>query len=112
MKDVVARFTPPRRPGGIDPTTLWRPGVLEALAAEAGLTPDRAFDPTWAYEFADEAELVRAMTSAGGFGAIARRRAAGGRARRDPRGARRLPRRPAAATGIAQRVALPDRPRA
>ena len=70
MKDVLARFTPPRRPGGIDPATLWRPGVLEPLAAEAGLTPDRAFDLSWAYEFADEAELVRAMTSAGGFGAI------------------------------------------
>jgi hypothetical protein len=70
MKDVVARFTPPRRPGGIDPTTLWRGGVLEDLATQAGLLPDCAFDLTWAYEFADEAELVRAMTSAGGFGAI------------------------------------------
>jgi SAM-dependent methyltransferase len=70
MKDVLARFTPPRRPGGIDAATLWRPGVLEPIAIEAGLTPDRAFDISWAYEFADEAELVRAMTSAGGFGAI------------------------------------------
>ena len=32
--------------------------------------PDGAFDLCWAYEFADEAELVRAMMSAGGFGAI------------------------------------------
>ncbi len=70
MKDVLARFTPPRRPGGIDPTTLWQPGVLEPIAIEAGLTPDRAFDISWAYEFADVPELVRAMTSAGGFGAI------------------------------------------
>ena len=70
MKDVLARFTPPRRPGGIDPTTLWRGGVLEDLATQAGLLPDCAFDLQWAYEFADEAELVRAMTSAGGFGAI------------------------------------------
>ena len=70
MKDVLARFTPPRPAERIDPATLWRPGVLEPLAAEAGLVPDRTFDLTWAYEFADEAELVRAMTSAGGFGAI------------------------------------------
>ena len=70
MKDVLARFTPPRRPGGIDPTTLWQGGVLEDLATQAGLLPDCAFDLQWAYEFADEAELVRAMTSAGGFGAI------------------------------------------
>ena len=70
MKDVLARFTPPRPAGRIDPATLWRPGVLEPLAAEAGLVPDCRFDVRWAYEFADEAELVRAMTSAGGFGAI------------------------------------------
>jgi len=44
--------------------------VLEALAAEAGIVPDRAFDLQWAYEFANEAALARAMMSAGGFGAI------------------------------------------
>ena len=44
--------------------------MLEPIAVEAGLTPDRAFDISWAYEFADAPELVRAMTSAGGFGAI------------------------------------------
>jgi SAM-dependent methyltransferase len=70
MKDVLARFTPPRPAGRLDPTTLWRGGVLEDLATQAGLLPDCAFDLRWAYEFADEAELVRAMTSAGGFGAI------------------------------------------
>ena len=81
MKDVLARFTPPRpeRSGGeaagrdsgrLDPTTLWRPGVLEGLATEAGLAPDRVFDLQWAYEYANEAELMRGMMSAGGFGAI------------------------------------------
>jgi SAM-dependent methyltransferase len=70
MKDVLARFTPPRPAGRIDPTTLWSPGVLEGLALQAGLIPTRVFDVSWAYTFADEAELVRAMTSAGGFGAI------------------------------------------
>lgn len=81
MKDVLADFAPPRpersggeaagRDGGrLDPTTLWQPGVLEALAAEAGLVPERAFDVQWAYEYADEASLTRGMMSAGGFGAI------------------------------------------
>ena len=70
MKDVLARFTPPRPAGRLDPAALWRPGALADLAVEAGLIPDCAFDLRWAYEFADEPELVRAMTSAGGFGAI------------------------------------------
>lgn len=70
MKDVLKRFTPPPPEGRLDPATLWRPGVLEPLAVEAGLLPDRAFDISWAYEFADEAHLARAMMSAGGFGAI------------------------------------------
>lgn len=69
MKDVLARFAPPP-PGRLDARTLWEPGVLEALATEAGLAPERAFDLQWAYEYADEAELTRAMMSAGGFGAI------------------------------------------
>jgi hypothetical protein len=49
---------------------VWQPGVLEALATEAGLVPEHAFDLRWAYEYADEATLIRAMLSAGGFGAI------------------------------------------
>jgi SAM-dependent methyltransferase len=70
MKDVLAGFTPPRAAGRLDPATLWQPGVLEALASEAGLEPRTTFDVRWAYEFDGEAELARAMMSAGGFGAI------------------------------------------
>ena len=70
MKEVIARFVPPRPAGRLDPTTLWEPGALEALATEAGLVPDRSFDLTWAYEYVDEAEVTRGMMSAGGFGAI------------------------------------------
>jgi SAM-dependent methyltransferase len=70
MKAVLARFRPPPPPGRIDPATLWQPGVLEELAVQAGLIPDSAFDHRWAYEFADEASMSRAMLSAGGFGAI------------------------------------------
>jgi len=70
MKNVLARFTPPPPPGRLDASTLWEPGVLEALATDAGLVPERAYDVQWAYEYADEAELTRGMMSAGGFGAI------------------------------------------
>jgi SAM-dependent methyltransferase len=70
MKEVLARFAPPPPPGRLNAFTLWEPGVLEGLAAEAGLVPERAFDLRWAYEYVDEAELTRGMMSAGGFGAI------------------------------------------
>ena len=70
MKDAIARFTPPPPPGRIDPTELWRPGKLEALAQRAGLVPDHAFDVRWAFAFDNEEALARGMMSAGGFGAI------------------------------------------
>jgi SAM-dependent methyltransferase len=70
MKEVLGRFTPPRPAGRLDATTLWKPGVLEDLATQAGLVPDCAYDTHWAYEFANEEALARGMMSAGGFGAI------------------------------------------
>jgi SAM-dependent methyltransferase len=70
MKNVLAGFAPPRPPGRVDPNALWQPGALEALADEAGLVPETAFDVRWAFEYADEPALTRAMMSAGGFGAI------------------------------------------
>jgi SAM-dependent methyltransferase len=44
---------------------LWQPGVLEALAAEAGLQPQEAFDSTWAFEYADDDAVARAMMAPG-----------------------------------------------
>ncbi len=70
MKAVLARFRPPPPADRLDPSTLWRPGVLEDLAVRAGLLPDAAFDDRFAYEYADEESMSRAMLSAGGFGAI------------------------------------------
>jgi len=70
MKAVLARFRPPPPADRLDPSTLWKPGVLEDLAAQAGLIPDAAFDDRFAYEYADEESMSRAMLSAGGFGAI------------------------------------------
>jgi SAM-dependent methyltransferase len=70
MKAVLARFRPPPPADRLDPSTLWQPGVLEDLAVQAGLVPDAAFDDRFAYEYADEESMTRAMLSAGGFGAI------------------------------------------
>ena len=70
MKAVLARFRPPPPADRLDPSTLWKPGVLEDLAVQAGLVPDAAFDDHWAYEYAGEESMSRAMLSAGGFGAI------------------------------------------
>jgi len=70
MKAVLARFRPPPPADRLDPSTLWKPGVLEDLAVQAGLIPDAAFDDRFAYEYGDEESMSRAMLSAGGFGAI------------------------------------------
>jgi hypothetical protein len=41
--------------------------VLEALASEAGLTPEDAFDTTWACVYPDEDTLGRAMVAPAGI---------------------------------------------
>ena len=45
MKDAIARFAPPRPAARLDPTALWQPGALEALATEAGLAPRARLRP-------------------------------------------------------------------
>ena len=54
------------------PVPLAAPGVLEGMVAEAGLTPERAFDAEWAFEYADADELARGMLSAASGVAAAR----------------------------------------
>jgi SAM-dependent methyltransferase len=51
---------------GGEPPPFWRPGVLEALAREAGLEPVDAFDERSAYEFADDEAVMRHLLAAGG----------------------------------------------
>jgi len=67
MKRAVAPFMPAPPPGAPAPPQLWRPGVLEEVAAAAGLRPERAFDLAWAYEFADDDHLARALLAPGGI---------------------------------------------
>ena len=45
--------------------TLAKPGVLEEIASQAGLEPRYAFDLSYAFEYADEATLVRQQLSPG-----------------------------------------------
>ena len=65
VKGAVAAFR------GESAESYWRPGIVEALAAQAGLTVVRAFDSTWPYVYADDDALLDAMLAAGGGGAIA-----------------------------------------
>jgi SAM-dependent methyltransferase len=67
MKAAVRPFRPPPPPGTPPEPRLWDPGVLEQIAADAGLTPGTAFDHTWAFEYPNDETLVRGMASAGGL---------------------------------------------
>ena len=48
-----------------DEPEYWRFDKLEQVARDAGLTPLESFYSSWAYEFADEESMLRAMLSAG-----------------------------------------------
>jgi SAM-dependent methyltransferase len=71
MKAVVRPLLPPPPPGAPAAPELWREGVLEELAAAAGLRPETAFDTSWAYEYADDEALARGMLAAGGIAVLA-----------------------------------------
>jgi SAM-dependent methyltransferase len=65
MREAIAPFLPPPEPGAPAPPQLWQPGVLEGIAEQAGLAPQEAFDVSWAYEWADDDALARALLSPG-----------------------------------------------
>jgi SAM-dependent methyltransferase len=48
-----------------DEPEYWRFDKLEQVAREAGLKPLETFSTSWAYEFGGDAEMLRAMLSAG-----------------------------------------------
>jgi hypothetical protein len=72
MKPAIKPYMPPPPPGAAPPPPLWQEGVLEEIAAEAGLTPESTFDAHYSLEYADREELLRELMSAGGLGAGAR----------------------------------------
>jgi SAM-dependent methyltransferase len=70
MKAAVTPFLPGASAEGRKPPDFWKPGVLESAASEAGLTPEDAFDTTWAYDYPNEDEMLRGMLAAGGLALI------------------------------------------
>jgi SAM-dependent methyltransferase len=71
MKRIARPFLPPRPPDAPPDPDLSEPGALEALATQAGLTPERAFDTTWAFEYSDEETLGRALVAVAGLSVLA-----------------------------------------
>jgi SAM-dependent methyltransferase len=67
MKAIVRPFFPPRPAGAAVEPDYSQPGVLEGLASEAGLTPEEAFDTTWACVYPDAERLGRAMVAPAGI---------------------------------------------
>jgi SAM-dependent methyltransferase len=70
MKAIIRPFLPPRPADAPAEPELWRPGVLEEVAAQAGLTPESTFVTSWSYEYRDEDALGRAMLAPAGIAAI------------------------------------------
>jgi SAM-dependent methyltransferase len=70
MKRVARPFLPPRPPDAPPDPDLSQPGVLEALATQAGLRPEDEFDASWAFEYPDEFTLGRALVAVAGLAAI------------------------------------------
>jgi SAM-dependent methyltransferase len=70
MKAVVRPFMPPRPPDAPPQPELWKPGALEALARESGLSPETALDMSWAYEYPDEHSLALAMVAPAGIASL------------------------------------------
>jgi SAM-dependent methyltransferase len=71
MKQIVRPFLPPRPADAPPDPDLSQPGVLPAIAAEAGLTPETEFDTTWPYIYPDATTLGRAMVAVAGLAVIA-----------------------------------------
>jgi SAM-dependent methyltransferase len=67
MKAIARPYFPPRPPDAPPDPDLTQPGMLASLALEAGLTPEDEFTSSWAYEYADEETLVRALLAPAGL---------------------------------------------
>jgi SAM-dependent methyltransferase len=70
MKQVVRPFMPPPPPNTPQPPPVWRPGVLEGMAEQAGLRPESVFDYSYAFEYGDEETLGRMMLAPAGIGEL------------------------------------------
>src|SRR5687768_3608929 len=71
MKQVARRYAPPPPADARPQPKLWEAGVLEALASEAGLTPETGFDTRYAFEYPDEQTLGRLLMAPMGLAELA-----------------------------------------
>jgi SAM-dependent methyltransferase len=71
MKQLARPFLPPRPPDAPADPDLSQPGALEALASQAGLTPESEFDTTWVMDYPDAETLGRAMLAVAGLAVLA-----------------------------------------
>jgi SAM-dependent methyltransferase len=71
MKQIARPFLPPRPADAPPDPDLSQQGALEALATQAGLTPEREFDATWVLEYPDAETLGRAMVAVAGLATLA-----------------------------------------
>jgi SAM-dependent methyltransferase len=70
MKEIVRPFMPPRPADAPPEPDYSQPGVLEDLAAKAGLTPESTFDTAWAFEYPDTDTLRRALVAPAGIAVL------------------------------------------
>jgi len=70
MKAVVRPFMPPRPADAPREPDYAEPGVLENIAAGAGLDPETTFDSTWSYEFPDDDAVARALVAPAGIAVL------------------------------------------
>ncbi len=71
MKLALRALAPPPDDAAPAPR-LWEPGVLEELAATAGLTPAGSFDIEYGWEYPDAETLGRRLLAPGPVGELAR----------------------------------------
>jgi len=71
MKQFARPFLPPRPPDAPPDPDLSQPGALQALATEAGLTPESEFDANWVLEYPDAETLGRALVAVAGLAVLA-----------------------------------------
>jgi SAM-dependent methyltransferase len=71
MKQIARPFLPSSPPTDEqDRPPLWKPGVLEEIATEAGLTPTEAFDFSFPYEYPDADMLGRLLLAPAGLATL------------------------------------------
>jgi SAM-dependent methyltransferase len=70
MKQIVRPFMPPRPSDAPAEPDFSKPGVLEEIATKAGLTPDQAFDTSWALVYGDDDTLRRALVAPAGIAVL------------------------------------------